>query len=91
MPACTPSTRLVAVVLLLVPQVQRRVAQREDVADDLAAQGERRLVDVGVQQVIDRPLPAATRCDSIPAIGAIPMPALANTTGRPASSSTTSP
>jgi|SRR5215467_13493579 len=36
--------------------------------------------------------PALARCESIPAIGVIPMPALANTIGRPAlSSSTTAP
>ena len=41
--------------------------------------------------VIESPDFAATRWEIMPAIGAMPMPALQNTTGRPASSRTTSP
>ena len=77
-----PIDWFVGLVALLVPEVEREVAQREDVADHLlAAQRDGTLVDVDMQQVIDRPLPAVTRWESPPAIGAIPMPALANTTG----------
>jgi hypothetical protein len=43
-----PVHRLVAASALLIPEVDRSIAQGEDVADDLAAKRERPLVHIGV-------------------------------------------
>src|SRR3954467_4067783 len=95
-----------AVGAALVPDVRRPLGQRAQVVEDLVAQGEGGLVDVRVEQG-DRQVrpggggggenprprggPPAGAGENPPAVGVIPMPALAKTTGRPESSRTTSP
>jgi hypothetical protein len=69
-----------AVGALLVPDVHGGVGQGGDVVEDLAAESS--LWSACISMICKWGLTLA-RCESIPAIGVIPIPALANTIGRP--------